>query len=94
MTRYRLLSKNDAKVHEAICKEWPGELGQAIMSALVGWSEEGGKVMDGDAFVLRDALLEHGCVWGTDFYIRKVEEDTECSKKKENKHETTEVGQT
>jgi len=56
-------------------KEWPDEPGSTIMGNLIGWAERDGPVMDGDAFVIRDALTKHGCEWGKDFYIRKVQTD-------------------
>jgi len=75
MTRYKVISKNDVAVFWAMRQEWPDDPGYHIMSSLVEAADgTGGKVVDGDAFVIRDVLLKHGCKWGKDFYIQKIEE--------------------
>ena len=42
-----------------------------------------GRVVDGDAFVIRNSLQEAGFVWGQDFYIKKA--DSPATEKTEGK---------
>ena len=69
---YQVITTNLPKVKEALRKEWPEELGYLIMRQLVGTEDNPPKPCCGDAFVIRDALILHGCIWSVDFYIRKM----------------------
>lgn len=69
---YQVIATNLPKVKEALHKEWPEEFGYSIMRKLIGTEDNPPQSCDGDAFVIRDALISHGCVWSTDFYIRKT----------------------
>jgi hypothetical protein len=72
MGNYQVIATNLIKVEKALREEWPEELGYLIMRKLIGTEDNLPQSCDGDAFVIRDALISYGCVWSVDFYIKKI----------------------
>lgn len=71
---YQVIATNLSKVEEALHKEWDTDVGYSIMRNLVGTENDPPKSCYGDAFVIRDALINHGCVFSVDFYIKRLKE--------------------
>jgi len=68
---YQVIAINLSKVEEALHQEWPELMGYMIMRQLIGTVDNPPRFCSGDAFVIKDALIAHDCVWAVDFYLRK-----------------------
>ena len=63
---YVIDNTGGSRLRERIAEDY-----HPIMANLIGTEDDLPKSCDGDAFVLRDWLVERGYEWGRDFYIRK-----------------------
>ena len=72
--RYMVIALNLDKVERALKKEWPDKHAYSIMRQFVGTEKNPPKLCFGDALVIRDVLILHGCVFFIDFYIKKIKD--------------------
>lgn len=74
MNDYQVIAINLKRAKEALHQEWPERLDYIIMRQFVGTEDNPPRSCTGDALVLEDVLISHGCIWEKDFYIRKTPE--------------------
>lgn len=71
---YVIDNTTDQHLAQEVRKNYLDDMGGgdcSIMAHLVGTEDDLPKSCDGDAFVLRDWLVERGYQWSRDFYIRR-----------------------